>query len=142
MSVRRPFFRSYEYIVFAYFLYCSVLALVLDLAPPVPLVVIGLNALVLGGLVFLAYADSIRRRKPLQILRDWYAPPLLLLAYREMGWFAQPHTSTALEDSWIVWDRLLLYEWGLRYVIESLGPVGPGLASQNNSARVVIPPSR
>jgi membrane-associated phospholipid phosphatase len=127
MVQRRPFLRSYEYIVIVYFLYCSVLALVLDLNPAVPKVVIGLNAVIIGGLVFLAYVDSLRRTRLLKIVRDWYAPPLLLLAYREMGWFAQPHVSTALEDSWIVWDRLLLNEWGLRYVIEFLGPVGPGL---------------
>jgi len=122
-----PFFRSYEYIILAYFTYTSVLAFVLPLKAPVPAVTLGLNVLVLGGLVFLAYADSLRRREFLSIVRDWYAPPLLLLAYREMGWFAQPHTSTALEDAWVVWDRLLLNEWGLRYIIEALGPVGAGL---------------
>jgi len=122
-----PFFRAYEYIIIAYFIYTSVLAFVLPLKAPVPAVTLGLNVLVLGGLVFLAYADSLRRREFLSIVRDWYAPPLLLLAYREMGWFAQPHTSTALEDAWVVWDRLLLNEWGLRYIIEALGPVGAGL---------------
>ncbi len=127
MTARRSFFRPYEYILIAYFLYTSILALALDLKPPVPNVTLGLNALVLAGLLFLAYADSFRRALPLKVTRDWYAPPLVLLAYREMGWFAQPHISTALEDSWIVWDRLLLNEWGLRYVIEFLGPIGPGL---------------
>jgi len=120
-------FRPYEYVLIAYFLYTSVLALVLPLKPPVPAVVLVMNAIVLGGMGFLAYADSLRRRELLAIVRDWYAPPLLLLAYREMGWFAQPHTSTALEDAWVVWDRLLLNEWGLRAVVEALGPVGPGL---------------
>ena len=127
MQQHSPLFRSYEYIVFAFFGYTSVLSLVLPLRSPAPAVTIGLNALVLGGLALLAYADSFRRTEFLSIVRDWYAPPLVLLAYREMGWFAQPHLSAALENSWIVWDRLLLNDWGFRYVIEALGPVGPGL---------------
>ncbi len=127
MTARFRLFRSYEYILLSYFLYTSVLALVLPLKRPVPAVVLALNALVLGGLAFLAYADSLRRREFLAIVRDWYAPSLLLLAYREMGWFAQPHTSRVLEDAWVAWDRLLLNEWGLRKVIEVLGPVGPGI---------------
>ena len=127
MLRQSPFFRSYEYVIIAYFAYTSGLALLLPLKSPIPAVVIGLNALILSGLVFLAFADSFRRGEFLGIVRDWYAPPLFLLAYREMGWFAQPHTSTALEESWVVWDRLLLNEWGVRYLIEALGPVGPGL---------------
>lgn len=127
MTQRAPFFRTYEYIIAAYFLYTSALALALPLKPPIPAVTLGLNTAVLGGLVVLAYADSLRRREFLGIVRDWYTPPLMLLAYREMGWFAQPHLSTALEDGWVVWDRLLLDAWGLRRLVEFLGPVGPGL---------------
>lgn len=127
MTQRTPFFRTYEYIIAAYFLYTSALALALPLKPPVPAVTLVLNAAVLGGLVLLAYADALRRRQFLSIVRDWYTPPLMLLAYREMGWFARPHVSTALEDGWVLWDRLLLNEWGLRSLVEVLGPVGPGL---------------
>lgn len=125
--MRDRFFRSYEFVIIAYFLYTSVLAVVLPLNSPVPAVTLGLNALALFGLVFLAYADSFRRGEFLGIVRDWYTPPLLLLAYREMGWFAQPHTSTALEDAWVVWDRVLLNEWGLKAAIEVLGPVIPSV---------------
>jgi len=123
----RRLFRAYEYILIGYFVYTSALALALPLKPPVPAVVLSLNVLVVGGLGFLAYVDSLRGREFLAVVRDWYAPPLFLLAYREMGWFAQPHTSRALEDAWVVWDRILLNEWGLRSLIEALGPVGPGL---------------
>jgi len=124
---RVPFLRSYEYILIAYYLYTSVLALVLPLPAAVPKVTLGMNALILGGLFFLAYADSLRRREFLQTVRDWYAPALVLLAYREMGWFAQPHTSTRLENAWVVWDKLLLNDWGGRALIELLGPVGPSV---------------
>ena len=127
MLRQRPFFRSYEYIIISYFAYTSALAVLLPLNHPVPAVTIGLNVLVLGGLVFLAFADSFRRGEFLGVVRDWYTPPLLLLAYREMGWFAQQHTSAALEESWVAWDRLLLNEWGVRHLIEALGPIGPGL---------------
>ena len=127
MSERQPFFRSYEYIVLVFFSYTSVLALVLPLRAPIPAVTIGMNIVILGGLVFLAYADSFRRAKLLSIVRDWYAPPLMLLAYREIGWFAQPHLTTNLEEAWVVWDRLLLNDWELRTIIESLGPVLPSM---------------
>lgn len=127
MSGRRPLFRSYEYIIIAYFTYTSVLVLLLPLKPPIPAVTLGINALILGGLVFLGWVDSLRRTEFLSIVRDWYAPPLLLLAYREMGWCAQPHLNTALEDAWVVWDRVLFYDLGFKALIESLGPVLPGL---------------
>jgi len=123
----RPFFRSYEYIVATFFSYTSVLALTLRLRAPVPAVTLGVNLAVIGGLVFLAYADSLRRRKFLGMVRDWFAPPLMLLAYREMGWFAQPRPDAPLEHAWIVWDRLLLNQWGLRAVVESLGPLLPSI---------------
>jgi len=44
-----------------------------------------------------------------------------------LGWFALPHTGTELEDAWVVLDRMLLNEWGLKAVIEALGPVAPSI---------------
>ena len=119
--------RLSEWLLIAYFTYTAILALVLPLKPPLPAVTVSLNAGIIGGFVLLAYADSFRRTLLLGVLRDWYPAPLMLLCYREMGWFAQPHTSFALENAWVRWDRMLLHDWGLRKAIEAFGTVGPSI---------------
>ena len=50
----------------------------------------------------------------------------VLVAYTQMGWFAQPTTNFALEEAWVRWDRLILDDWGVSEAIEVLGPVVPG----------------
>jgi membrane-associated phospholipid phosphatase len=80
-----------------------------------------------AGLVVLLWVLQSQTALWTQIVRDWLPLPLILLAYKVVGWLALPHQSTALEQSWVRWDRLLLNEWGLRRLIESLGPVLPGL---------------
>ena len=118
--------RAFEWILALHFVYLSVLALVLPLRAPVPLVALSLNAAVLGGGALVAWADSFRRGLLLGVVRDWYPFPLLLLTYREMGWFARPHLSQDLENAWVAWDRALL-AGGLRAAVESLGPVIPAI---------------
>jgi membrane-associated phospholipid phosphatase len=90
-------------------------------------VTVAVNASVLAGYALLAYVEPIRRRPFFSILRDWYPFPQMLLAYREMGWMARPHEDFALERSWVVWDKLLLNDYGLKALIESTGPVLPSL---------------
>jgi membrane-associated phospholipid phosphatase len=121
------FFRRSEYILLGFFSYTTILAFVLPVNPTVRLVMPITNFLVLGGLLLLSYADSLRRGEFLGIVRDWYPAPLALLAYREIGWVAQPHQTTYLEDAWVVVDRLILNEWGFRTAIEILGPVIPSI---------------
>jgi len=118
--------RAYEWVLAANFVYLSALAVVLPLPWRVRAVVLGLNAAVLAGCALLAYADKFRHGLLLGTIRDWYSFPLTLLTYREMGWFAQPQTSHALEQAWVAWDRALL-AGGLRAVVESLGPILPAL---------------
>lgn len=60
-------------------------------------------------------------------MRDWFPLALLLLAYREMGWFAPAHHTARLEYAWISWDRVLLERWGLHAAIEAFGPVVPSV---------------
>jgi membrane-associated phospholipid phosphatase len=60
------------------------------------------------------------------VVRDWLPLAIILLAYEDMGWFAQPHAANLLESRWIIWDRLLLRNGG-KAAIESLGPVFPSL---------------
>ena len=132
-------FRSYEYILIAFFAYTAVLALVLPVSQTVTIVTLTMNILVVGGLAFLAYAESLRRRELLSIMRHWFPVILSIFAYREMGWFAQPALNTELEDSWIVLDKLLLNEWGLKAVIESLGPLLPSVLEISYSLVYTMP---
>jgi membrane-associated phospholipid phosphatase len=58
--------------------------------------------------------------------RDAASLSLIVLAYREMGWFAQPHLAHSLEASWVTWDRVVL-RGGAKAVIESIGPLIPSI---------------
>lgn len=119
--------RASEWLLVGYFTYAAVLAAVLPLRPPVPRVTIVLNLTIVAGYALLVHADSLRRRDFLGMVRDWFPFPLTLLAYREMGWFAQPETSHRLEQIWVAWDRTLLRDWGLHRAIESFGVVLPAV---------------
>ncbi len=60
-------------------------------------------------------------------MRDWFPLALMLLAYREMGWFAPSQHTPRLELTWIAWDRVVLERFRLHAAIEVLGPVLPSL---------------
>ncbi len=123
----RTLLRHCEWLLLGYFIYVAAAAHLLGISGSVPWVVTALNAVVLGGLFLLAYADRFRRTRWLGIVRDWYPYPLMLLGYREMGWFAQPRERFPLEEAWVVWDRVLLNDWGLKAAIEFLGPLLPSI---------------
>src|SRR3712207_5435479 len=113
--------RLSEGLLLGYFAYTSLLALILPLASSIRIRTLLVN---LG--IFLLYASLLRvaarkPRKSLEITRDWLPTPFMLLAYKEMGWFAQPHKDFALERAWVEWDRLILRDWGGQALIESAG---------------------
>src|SRR5579875_2194631 len=58
-------------------------------------------------------------------LRDWIPLPLTLLAFREMGLFVRSHYDVRYELAWIHLDRIVLLQWHLRSLVESLGPLIP-----------------
>ncbi len=87
---------------------------------------IGLNLALLSGYVLLVSRDAVRPRQYLSMARDWLPLSLTLLAYHEMGWFAQPHATHALETRWVVWDHAVL-RGGAKAVIECFGPVLPSI---------------
>ena len=89
--------RRSEWALAAYFLYAAVVAQVLPIQRDLALLTLGLNASIIASYVLLAHVDSLRRRRFFSIVRDWYPTPLLVLAYREMGWFAPSHHSFELE---------------------------------------------
>jgi membrane-associated phospholipid phosphatase len=119
--------RASEWILLIYFSYVTLLPLWVPVAARISRRVLVVN--LAAALVYAAVIGLQRRRyrDGLDIARDWMPTPLMMLAYQEMGWFAQPHTSFALEEAWVVLDRRFLNDWGVKAVIESLGPVLPGL---------------
>jgi membrane-associated phospholipid phosphatase len=122
-----PHLRRSEWVLIVYLVYTGVLSLVLPVRAPIPTVTIALNIIVIAGFLLLAYAYSFRKPELLGIMRDWYPVSLMLLCYREMGWFAPAEHTYALEQSWELWDKTLLNNLGLKAAIESLGPVMPSI---------------
>ena len=111
-----------------YFLYAAVMSAVLPVPSAVTSFTIGLNLTLIGLFLALAYASRIRpHAAALAVARDWLPLAVLLLAYREMGWFAPAHHTVDLENGWIVWDRLLLTGWHVQAAIEACGPLLPSL---------------
>ncbi len=131
--------RDSERLLAVNFGYLSLLAVLLPLRAPIPTVTLALNAAILASFPLLAYADSFRHGRLLGVIRDWYPFPLMLLSYREMGWFAQPHLTHRLETLWVGWDRALL-AGGLRAVVESLGPVLPAVLEISYALVYVLGP--
>jgi membrane-associated phospholipid phosphatase len=120
-------FRRSELFFSAYFVYMIGVAWFRPIAPEIRTLVVTLNlALILWFFLF-AWANKERGFHLLDHVRDFYPLPLILLAFREVGWMALPHTSRAFELYWVKWDRVLLDGWGLRRALESLGPVLPNL---------------
>jgi membrane-associated phospholipid phosphatase len=114
--------RVSEWVLAAYFAYVTALSLILPVQPGVPFRTIVVN---LSLLCFYAVLLRFRDTIAVEHLRNWIPLALMLLAYKEMGWLAPASHDHRLEQSWIVWDHLLLTRWRLRNVIESAGPLFP-----------------
>lgn len=122
-----PHLRRSEWVLIVYLVYTAVLSHALHVRPPIPTITVAVNSVVIAGFLLLAYAYSFRKPEFLGIMRDWYPVPLMLLCYRQMGWFAPAQHTYALEHSWELWDKTLLHNLGLKPAIESLGPVLPSI---------------
>jgi membrane-associated phospholipid phosphatase len=115
--------RLSERLLAAYLIYTSALALAFPLDGGQRARVLAANGVVL--LVYAALRAASRRSKGglITVLRDWAPLAVMILCYHEMGWFARAQSTHALETVWVAWDRTLLYGWGLKAAIESLGGV-------------------
>ncbi|MBI5281368.1 MAG: phosphatase PAP2 family protein [Candidatus Solibacter usitatus] len=132
-------FRRSELFFSAYFVYAAVVALFRPIPADLRVLIVYLNAALILWFCLFAWANKERGFHTLDYVRDWYPIPLILLAFREMGWMALPHASTAFEDYWVVWDRRLLHDWGLKSAIESLGPLLPNLLELSYLLVYVVP---
>ena len=112
--------------IFSFLVYAVALGALL----PVPLstrhLVTLINVAVLAAYPVLIVADRAKSTIAFGVARDAVSLALVVLAYRETGWFAQPHPDHALEQSWVTWDRVVL-GGGVRAAIESFGPVIPSI---------------
>ncbi|MCS7002163.1 MAG: phosphatase PAP2 family protein, partial [Dehalococcoidia bacterium] len=131
--------RFSEIALVVYFVYAIVVSQVLPVRASVPRTVFVVNVTVVAGILLLAYADGLRRQRFLSIMRDWFPLPLVLLAYRQMGWFAPAQHTYELERAWIIWDRVFLYDLKVRAAVEILGPVLPSVLEISYSLVYVIP---
>jgi membrane-associated phospholipid phosphatase len=117
--------RKSEWVLVIYLTYAAIVSLFLDISPAIRAQALVVNAAVIGGYFLMAYRLGGKPHRVWDVVRDWLPFALVLLCYREMGWFAPAEHTYELEQSWIVWDRLLLNDWGTRAAIESLGPLIP-----------------
>ncbi|HEY6347512.1 MAG TPA: phosphatase PAP2 family protein [Bryobacteraceae bacterium] len=115
--------RPSDWVVLAFLFYAQALAC---MQPAIQARVAVWNSAILLAYAFLLYGDSLKPTTVSRIARDWFPLALVLFAYREMGWFAQPHAAAVLESRWIVWDRLLLRGGG-KAAVEMFGPVLPSI---------------
>lgn len=99
-----------------------------------------LQTLAVNSIVVLAIiVVAPRTRGWMAHIRDWFPAAMILLAYREMGWLALPHTSRDFENYWIGLDRALL-DGGPRAAIESLGPLLPNVLELSYLLTYAMPP--
>ena len=117
-----PRFRRSEFVLAAYFTYAAVVACSLHLAAPIALTTVCVNAVVLAALFGFA---SAKQAPWISAARDFFPLPLVLLAYREMGWFARPITEHSLEQGWLAIDHAVVPT--LRWLVELAGPVFPSI---------------
>jgi membrane-associated phospholipid phosphatase len=118
--------RKSEWVILGFLVYAIALSALLPVAPSVRHLVTLLNVAILAVYPALIIADRTKRGIHFSVARDALSLGLIVLAYREMGWFAQPHSHHALEASWVTWDRVVL-RGGAAAVIESIGPVIPSI---------------
>jgi membrane-associated phospholipid phosphatase len=118
--------RCSEWVIFTFLVYAASLACILPVAQSVRDRIAVVNVAVIVVYAILIRRDYLKPALALSVIRDWLPLALVLLAYREMGWFALPHHGHLLESYWVVWDRAFLRGGG-RAVIEALGPVIPSI---------------
>jgi membrane-associated phospholipid phosphatase len=117
--------RSSEWLLIAFFGYVALISPAFPLEPRVALLPLALVLLVSALFVVLAYAEAHGHQIFFSMTRDWLSIALMLVAYREMDLFSPLARDHHLELQWVAWDRVLLYDNGLRRAIESLGWAGP-----------------
>lgn len=129
--------RVSEWVLVAFFSWTSALAVSLPISGAMRARVLLSNLAVLLAYVILF---QFRGRRWMEYTRDWAPQATMILAYRQMNWFAPPFHTNAFEHNWIVWDRILLDNLGMRAAIESLGAVIPFVLELSYLLVYALPP--
>ena len=117
--------RLSECVLIAFFSYIAIVALFFRLPHELRYAAFAVVACVIIVSVGLADCEHRSGSRVFSIVRDWLPIAFTLTAYREMNWFATAHKEHTLEHAWIVWDRWLLHDRGMRTLIEISGWMGP-----------------
>lgn len=128
--------RSSEWVIAAYFLYTAFMALAFDVSDLRRFAAFAVPA----AYYALMQREVGRDRLWLSVVRDWLPTPLILVAYWQVEWFTRTPRLIDLEHVWLGWDRAILYDWGLRATVESLGPFIPGTLEVCYALLYAIPP--
>ncbi len=119
--------RTCEWTLIVFFLYIAAIAPAFQTRTGSRFVPIQIAVVAIASLLILAHAEERGLRRFVSYARDWVTLALVFAAYREMDWFTPRSFVPRLENYWIVWDRTLLHEWGLRQMIEATGALIPSL---------------
>ncbi|HEX4228078.1 MAG TPA: phosphatase PAP2 family protein [Bryobacteraceae bacterium] len=127
----RPDFRGRgvrppEWIIFGFFAYLAAISPWFTERPDLHHQPIELLAGVAALIALLVGLQRTRISKVIDCIRDWIPLGLTLVAFRSMEIFIPAHFTHHYERVWLRWDQVLLGNWGLRHVIESLGWLIPG----------------
>ena len=117
--------RRSEWILLAFFSYICILVPFFRERPRLGFQPFIILLLVVVLLCSLALAERSRHALVISMIRDWIPMLLTLTAFREMELFVPLRYDASFEKGWVRWDHTMLYEWGLKRVIESLGPLIP-----------------
>lgn len=117
--------RLSEYALLAFFSYVAIVALFYPIPQDLKYAAFALDAAVLIACVGLADCERRSASSVFSMVRDWLPIALTLTAYREMNWFATAQKQHTLEHIWILWDRWLLHDRGMRSMLEAWGWLGP-----------------
>lgn len=117
--------RLSECTLIAFFSYIAVVALFFQLPHDLKYAGLAVVACIIVACVGLADCERRSGSRVFSMVRDWLPIACTLTAYREMNWFATPNTEHTLEHAWIVWDRWLLHDRGMRALVEASGWLGP-----------------
>jgi membrane-associated phospholipid phosphatase len=118
--------RGSEWVLVIFLIYAAAAAVLLPSGPDVRERVALCNFGVILVYGLLIHFDRGNRSLVVSVARDWLPLAVLLLAYREMGWFAVPQHGHTFEAHWVTWDRLLL-RGGAKAAIEAFGPLLPSI---------------
>jgi membrane-associated phospholipid phosphatase len=129
------FLRTNEWLLVAYFLLAAARAGVRG-----AYAVAAFDASVPLVFVTIEIVERRVRRAWIDIARDWTPLAFLLPAYWNIDVFVAPRSSYAFEFRWIGLDRVLLNEWHVRAMIESLGPLLPSVLEFSYLILYAMPP--